>query len=151
MAFTDVLTALPFIKSGKLRALGVTTRTRSQALPDLPTVAEQGVPGFDVSVFFGVVAPAGTPADVIAKLNHAFADALQQPSVRKTLQAQGLEFAGSTAPQQLEGFIKSEVVRVARRGEEVGRAARLNGSRQAGRARAARCASGAAAVSWRLR
>ncbi|AOY95182.1 ABC transporter substrate-binding protein [Cupriavidus sp. USMAA2-4] len=111
MAFTDVLTALPFIKSGKLRALGVTTRTRSQALPDLPTVAEQGVPGFDVSVFFGVVAPAGTPADVIAKLNHAFADALQQPSVRKTLQAQGLEFAGSTAPQQLEGFIKSEVVK----------------------------------------
>ena len=89
----------------------MTTRTRSQALPDLPTVAEQGVPGFDVSVFFGVVAPAGTPADVIAKLNHAFADALQQPSVRKTLQAQGLEFAGSTAPQQLEGFIKSEVVK----------------------------------------
>jgi len=111
MTFTDVLTALPFIKSGKVRALGVTTKARSQALPELPTVAEQGVPGFDVSVFFGVVAPAGTPPEVIGKLNHAFADALQQPSVRKTLQGQGLEFASSTAPQQLEGFIKSEVVK----------------------------------------
>src|SRR5206468_3215079 len=64
MAFTDVLTAMPFIKSGKVRALGVTTRARSQALPEVPTVAEQGVPGFDVSVFFGVVAPAGALAGI---------------------------------------------------------------------------------------
>lgn len=109
MTFTDVLTALPFIKSGKLRALGVTTRERSQALPDVPTVAEQGVPGFDVSVFFGVVAPAGTPKDVIARLNGAFAQALRQPEVRKTLQSQGLEFAPSTSPEQLGNFVKSEV------------------------------------------
>lgn len=109
MTFTDVLTALPFIKSGKVRALGVTTKGRSQALPDVPTVAEQGVAGFDVSVFFGVVAPAGTPPAVIAKLNHAFADALQQPEVRKTLLAQGLELAPSTSPEQLGAFVKSEV------------------------------------------
>lgn len=109
MTFTDVLTAQPFVKSGKLRALGVTTRERSQALPDVPTVAEQGVAGFDVSVFFGVVAPAGTPADVIARLNAAFADALRQPDVRKTLQAQGLEFAPSTRPEQLGSFVKAEV------------------------------------------
>lgn len=109
MTFTDVLTALPFIRSGKVRALGVTTKTRSQALPDLPTVAEQGVPGFDVSVFFGVVAPAGTPPDVIAKLNAAFAQALQQPQVRQTLKDQGLEFAPSTSPAQLAGFVKAEV------------------------------------------
>jgi tripartite-type tricarboxylate transporter receptor subunit TctC len=109
MTFTDVLTALPFIKSGKVRALGVTTKGRSQALPDVPTVAEQGVAGFDVSVFFGVVAPAGTPPEVIRKLNHAFADALAQPDVRKTLLAQGLEFAPATTPEQLGGFVKSEV------------------------------------------
>lgn len=109
MTFTDVLTALPFIRSGKLRALGVTTRERSQALPDVPTVAEQGVAGFDVSVFFGVVAPAGTPKEVIGKLNAAFADALKQPEVRRTLQGQGLEFAPSTQPEQLGGFIKAEV------------------------------------------
>ncbi|NEL74509.1 MAG: tripartite tricarboxylate transporter substrate binding protein, partial [Xanthomonas perforans] len=72
MSFTDVLTAQPYVKAGRLRALGVTTAKRSQALPDVPTVAEQGYPGYDVSVFFGVVAPAGTPADRIALLNKAF-------------------------------------------------------------------------------
>jgi tripartite-type tricarboxylate transporter receptor subunit TctC len=109
MTFTDVLTALPHIKSGKLRALGVTTRERSQALPEVPTVAEQGIAGFDVSVFFGLVVPAGTPKEAIAKLNSAFATALKQPEVRQQLQAQGLEFASSTAPEQLGGFIQSEV------------------------------------------
>jgi tripartite-type tricarboxylate transporter receptor subunit TctC len=109
MTFTDVLTALPYIKSGKLRALGVTTKERSQVLPDVPTIAEQGYRGFDVSVFFGLVVPAGTPKDAIDKLNQAFADALKQPEVRKTLLAQGLEFAPSTSPEQLGAFIQAEV------------------------------------------
>ena len=109
MTFTDVLTALPHIKSGKLRALGVTTKERSQALPEVPTIAEQGIAGFDVSVFFGLVVPAGTPKDVVDKLNQGFADALKQPEVRKTLLAQGLEFAPSTSPEQLGAFIQAEV------------------------------------------
>jgi tripartite-type tricarboxylate transporter receptor subunit TctC len=109
MTFTDVLTALPHIKSGKLRALGVTTKDRSQALPEVPTIAEQGIAGFDVSVFFGLVVPAGTPKDVIDKLNQGFADALKQPEVRKTLLAQGLELAPSTSPEQLGAFIQTEV------------------------------------------
>ena len=111
MTFTDVLTALPHIKSGKLRALGVTTKDRSQALPEVPTIAEQGIAGFDVSVFFGLVVPAGTPKDVVDKLNQGFADALKQPEVRKTLLAQGLEFAPSTSPEQLGSFIQSEVAK----------------------------------------
>jgi len=111
MTFTDVLTALPHIKSGKLRALGVTTKDRSQALPEVPTIAEQGIAGFDVSVFFGLVAPAGTPKDVVDKLNQGFAEALKQPEVRKTLLAQGLEFAPSTSPEQLGSFIQAEVVK----------------------------------------
>ena len=111
MTFTDVLTALPHIKSGKLRALGVTTKDRSQALPEVPTIAEQGIAGFDVSVFFGLVVPAGTPKDVVDKLNQGFADALKQPEVRKTLLAQGLEFAPSTSPEQLGNFIQAEVVK----------------------------------------
>ena len=111
MTFTDVLTAMPYIKAGKLRALGVTTKERSQALPDVPTIAEQGVAGFDVSVFFGLVVPVGTPKDVVDKLNHAFADALKEPEVRKTLLSQGLEFPPSTAPEQLAGFIESEVAK----------------------------------------
>ena len=109
MTFTDVLTALPYIKSGKLRALGVTTSERSQVLPEVPTIAEQGFPGFDVSVFFGLVVPAGTPKEAIDKLNQAFAEALKQPEVRKTLLAQGLEFAPATAPGQLGAFMQAEV------------------------------------------
>ena len=125
MTFTDVLTALPHIKSGKLRALGVTTKDRSQALPEVPTIAEQGIAGFDVSVFFGLVVPAGTPKDVIDKLNQGFADALKQPEVRKTLLAQGLEFAPSTSPEQLGSFIQAEVAEVARGGQELRRRDRL--------------------------
>ena len=111
MTFTDVLTALPYIKSGKLRALGVTTKDRSQVRPDVPTIAEQGYAGFDVSVFFGLVVPAGTPKAAIDKLNQGFAEALKQPEVRKTLLAQGLEFAPSTSPEQLGNFIQAEVVK----------------------------------------
>jgi len=111
MSFTDVLTALPHIKAGKLRVLGVTTATRSQVLPDTPTVAEQGLKDFDVSVFFGIVAPAGTPADVVARINSAFATVLQQPEVRKTLAAQGLEPPPNTSSAQLAGFMRSELAK----------------------------------------
>jgi len=108
MSFTDVLTALPYVKAGKLRALGVTTAARSQALPDVPTVAEQGVPGFDVSVFFGIVAPAGTPPDRIAKLNKAFVEVLATPKVKQQFASQGLEPAPSNSPEQLGTFIGTQ-------------------------------------------
>ena len=109
MSFTDVLTALPYVKSGKLRALGVTTAARSQALPDVPTVAEQGYKGFDVSVFFGIVAPADTPPDRIAKLNAAFAEVVASPKVKELFAQQGLEAAPSTSPQQLAKFIPAQM------------------------------------------
>ncbi|VTU18560.1 Bug family tripartite tricarboxylate transporter substrate binding protein [Variovorax sp. PBL-E5] len=105
MSFTDVLTALPYVKAGKLRALGVATAARSQALPDVPTIAEQGLPGYDVSVFFGIVAPAGTPADRIAKLNQAFVKVLASPRVKQLFAAQGLEPAPASTPEQLGQFI----------------------------------------------
>lgn len=108
VSFTDVLTAMPYVKTGKLRALGVATATRSQALPDVPTVAEQGVPGYDVSVFFGIVAPAGTPPERIAKLNQAFTEVLATPKVKQLFASQGLETAPSTTPAQLGKFIASE-------------------------------------------
>jgi tripartite-type tricarboxylate transporter receptor subunit TctC len=108
MTFTDVLTALPHIKSGKLRALGVTTLKRSSALPTVPTLAEQGLAGFDVSVFFGVVAPAGTPAPVVGRLNGAFAEVLRRPKVRESLAAQGLEPPPDTSATQLAGYMRSE-------------------------------------------
>lgn len=111
MTFTDVLTAQPHVKAGKLRALGVTTLTRSQALPDVPTIAEQGLPGFDVSVFFAIVGPAGMPRDTVAKINAAFVDVLKQPDVRQSLQAQGLEFASNPSPEALAAFVRTEVAK----------------------------------------
>ena len=108
MSFTDVLTALPYVKTDKLRALGITTAARSQALPELPTVAEQGVAGYDVSVFFGIVAPAGTPPERIAKLNHAFVEVLDTPKVKQLFASQGLEATRDTSPAQLGRFIVSE-------------------------------------------
>jgi tripartite-type tricarboxylate transporter receptor subunit TctC len=108
MTFTDILTALPYVKAGKLRALGVATLARSQALPEVPTISEQGYKGYDVSVFFGIVAPAGTPADRVAKLNHAFAEVLNSPRVRQMFAAQGLEASADTSPPKLGQFIASE-------------------------------------------
>ncbi|MDM0051233.1 tripartite tricarboxylate transporter substrate binding protein [Variovorax sp. J22R115] len=111
MSFTDVLTALPYVKAGKLRALGIATAQRSQALPDLPTLAEQGVTGYDVSVFFGIVAPAGTPPATVAKLNKAFADALATPKVKQLFASQGLEPAPSSTPEQLGKYIGAQVTK----------------------------------------
>ena len=111
MSFTDVLTALPHIKAGKLRVLGVTASKRSTAIPEVPTLEEQGLKDFDVSVFFGIVAPAGTPADVVAKLNAAFVSVLQQPDVKQNLAAQGLEPPPATTPTQLAGFMRQEQIK----------------------------------------
>ncbi len=111
MSFTDVLTALPHIKAGKLRVLGVTTASRSQAIPAVPTLAEQGMKGFDVSVFFGIVAPAGTSPETITRLNAAFSKVLGQADVAKTLAAQGLEPAPATTPAALGAFMRIEVVK----------------------------------------
>ena len=108
MTFTDVLTALPHLKSGKLRALGVTTLQRSAALPSVPTLAEQGLAGFDVSVFFGVVAPANTPPATVSRLNAAFAEVLGRPKVRDGLAAQGLELARDHGAAQLAAYMKAE-------------------------------------------
>lgn len=111
MSFTDVLTALPHIKAGKLRVLGVTSATRSRSLPEVPTLAEQGLKDFDVSVFFGIVAPAGTPPATVGKLNAAFIDVLKQPDVRQSLEAQGLEIATGQSPAQLGAFIRREAAK----------------------------------------
>ena len=111
MTFTDVLTALPHIRTGKLKAIGVTSAERSRVLPDVPTLAEQGLAGYDSSVFFGVVAPAGTPEPVIARLNEAFRAALADPKVKELLDSQGLEAPASQTPEALGEFMKSEVAK----------------------------------------
>ncbi|MCW3152237.1 tripartite tricarboxylate transporter substrate binding protein [Achromobacter spanius] len=109
MSFTDILTALPHVKAGKLRAIGLASAQRSDALPDLPTLSEQGLKGYDVSVFFGIVAPKGTPADVVDTLNQAFKTALSDPTVEQALRSQGIVAAKDQTPQGLANFIKAEV------------------------------------------
>ena len=109
MTFTDILTAMPYIKTDKVKALGVATAKRSSAMPDIPTIAEQGVKGYDVSVFFGVVAPKGTPADRIKVLNQAFSRALDSDRVKQSFAQQGLEGSSDRSPAYLGKFIHSEV------------------------------------------
>lgn len=108
MAFTDVLTALPHIQAGKLRVLGVTSHKRSRALPQTPTLDEQGLKGFDSTVFFGIVAPAGTPAGVLSQLNAAFEKVLQQPEVGDKLARQGLEPPADYTPGELAAYMRRE-------------------------------------------
>lgn len=108
MSFTDVLTALPHIQAGKLRVLGVTSLERSRALPNVPTLAEQGLKDFDASVFFGIVVPAGTPPEVVGKLNGAFTQVLQSPDIKAKLAAQGLEPPAKYTPAQLASYMRDE-------------------------------------------
>ena len=91
--------AQPHIRAGKLRALGVISPQRSPALPEVPTVAEAGLPNFEVTTWYGVLAPAGTPRDIIAKLHAGVVRALQNPDVRKRLMNDGAEPVGSSPPE----------------------------------------------------
>ena len=111
MTFTDVLTAAPHIKGGTGVAIGVTTVKRSSAMPDVPTLDEQGVKGFDVSVFFGIVAPKGTPESVIATLNRAFVESMAEPSLTKKLEGQGIIRESDTSPGHLTAVMKNEIAK----------------------------------------
>ena len=109
MTFTDILTAMPYIKAGKVKALGIATAARSTAMPEIPTVAEQGIKGYDVSVFFGVVAPKGLSPERQQILNHAFVKALDSDNVKKLFATQGLERSADSSPAYLSKFVASEV------------------------------------------
>ena len=107
MLFFNTPAALPYIQAGKLRALGVSTAKRSSLLPAVPTIAEAGVPGFDISVWFGLVAPAGTPPDIITKPHRDIARVIAQPDVRKQLLDIGAE-PGCNTPEELAMRIKKD-------------------------------------------
>jgi tripartite-type tricarboxylate transporter receptor subunit TctC len=108
--FDNMPSAIPHVKGGKLRALAVTTAKRSPALPDVPTIAEAGVPGYEATSWFGLLAPAGTPAPVVAKLNASILKALADPEVKKKLAEQGAEPFGEK-PEQFAAFIQSETLK----------------------------------------
>jgi tripartite-type tricarboxylate transporter receptor subunit TctC len=114
-----ILTISPQAKAGKLRILAVTTPKRSPIAPDVPTMAESGFPGFDTSLWFGLLAPAGTPKDVIAKIHDDAARALALPDVAERIAAQGGEVIGST-PAEFAAFIAAEDAKYAKIIREAG-------------------------------
>ena len=107
MSFPNLPSALPFIQSGKLKALGVTTAKRSDAAPQIPTLAEAGVPGYDMSTWYGLIGPANMPADVVQQLNQTLRQVLQDPQVRSKLVSQGVDPVTGT-PEEFGSFIQRE-------------------------------------------
>ena len=107
-----ILTGLPpvlqHVKSGKLRILGVASRERLAAFSDIPTIAESGVPGFEATQWYGLLVPAATPKDIVAKIQRDTAAALRDPAVNERLASEGAEPVGNT-PEQFGAFIRSEI------------------------------------------
>lgn len=110
LSFDNIPPALPHIRAGRLRALAVTSPRRSPLLPDLPTVTEAGLAKFEVTAWFGLLVPAGTPAEAIDRLHSEAAKALDDPAVRERLTALGFEVGAST-PQEFAAFIREEAGR----------------------------------------
>jgi tripartite-type tricarboxylate transporter receptor subunit TctC len=106
--FTPVLASIPSIRDGRMRPLAVSTSKRNSALPDVPTVAESGIPGFEFNFWIGLLAPAKTPRDIVNKLNAEVTKIMQQPEVRERMAKLGAE-AMPMSPEQFDAYIKEEV------------------------------------------
>jgi tripartite-type tricarboxylate transporter receptor subunit TctC len=117
--FTGVVSGLPFITSDRLRALAMASAKRLSVLPKVPTIAEDGVPGYEASNWAGVLAPAGTPRGVVTAIHGATTKVLQMSDVRENFRKQGLEVVGGT-PEEFGGFIKSEITKWTRVVQESG-------------------------------
>jgi tripartite-type tricarboxylate transporter receptor subunit TctC len=110
VAFPSIPASITHIKSGKLLALGVTTKQRSSALPSLPTIAESGVPGFEVSGWYGILGPAGIPKPIVARLNGELTRILKDPGVREMLSREGADPLPST-PEEFTKIIAEDIVK----------------------------------------
>jgi tripartite-type tricarboxylate transporter receptor subunit TctC len=111
MMFDNIPSSVPHIRSGKLRALATTGAKRDATLGDLPTVAEAGVPGYESTVWFGLVVPAGTPKEIVDRLNAAGREAAKAPDFSKRLSELGYGIVGNTSPEQMASMIQDEVKR----------------------------------------
>jgi tripartite-type tricarboxylate transporter receptor subunit TctC len=110
LTFVGAPAAMPHIRSGRLKVLAVTSANRSAALPDVPTVAELGYPGYEVSAWYGVLGAARTPAPIVKQLSAEFGKAVNQPDMREKLLALGVESVGST-PEQFTDHLRRELAR----------------------------------------
>jgi tripartite-type tricarboxylate transporter receptor subunit TctC len=109
--FSGIAAILPQVKSGKLRALGITAARRSPILPNVPTIAESGLPGYEITSWHGVLAPAGTPPAVVARVRDAAAKALASPDVHERFASQGAEPVGST-PDAFAKFLRADIAKI---------------------------------------
>jgi tripartite-type tricarboxylate transporter receptor subunit TctC len=110
MFFSNPVTAMPHARSGKLRAIAVSTAKRSQLAPELPTIAESGVPGYDMTNWIGMLAPAATPRAIVLRLNRDIVTILNAPEMKERFRAQGIDLVGST-PEAFAAFIRSELAK----------------------------------------
>ena len=124
LMFDNMPSSLPLVKEGKLRALGQTGLKRSPAAPDVPTIAEQGVPGYDVMSWFAIFAPAGTPKDIVNRIHAEAMRVFKLPDVQEKLKTLGLDPVLST-PEELAKYQADEVVKWARVVKESGAKAEI--------------------------
>ncbi|MFN9121568.1 MAG: Bug family tripartite tricarboxylate transporter substrate binding protein [bacterium] len=110
MMFSNMLTAMPFVRAGKLRAIAVSTLKRSPQAPELPTVSEGGAPGYDVTPWYGVLAPAGLPKPLLSRLHGAVSKIVDSPEMRERFVTQGVDLASST-PEAFAALIRAEIPR----------------------------------------
>jgi len=120
--FPGIVSSLPHIKSGKLRALGVTGPKRSATVPDIPTISEAGLPGYELTPWHGLLAPAGTPPDLITKINRDVVATLALPDVRGKLVATGIDNVIGSSPAELAAFIKRETEKYGKLAQAAGHA-----------------------------
>jgi len=116
--FDQVSTSMSHIRAGKLRPLAVTSSKRSPLFPDLPTIAESGVPGYEDITFNGLVAPAGTPRAILERLNAEGKKAVATPDLRKRFLERGVELTSSPSPHSFDAYIKAEFEKKARLARE---------------------------------
>ena len=108
MLMSGLPQGMPHVQAGRLRALGVMTRKRSPAVPDVPPIAEAGVPGYDVTIWYGIFATGGTPGAIVTKLNAGFVQALKSADVIQQLNGIGLEPVGNS-PAEFAASVRSEI------------------------------------------
>jgi len=121
--FTNVVSALPHVKQGRLRALGISSAKRSLLAPDVPTIAELGYTGFDITAWFGIMARTGTPAAVISKLNQEIAQILKSRDTQDKLLSYGLDPAPVESPREFADFLQTDIRRWAKLAQEANLAA----------------------------
>jgi len=120
MMFDQVSTSMPYIKAGKLRALGVSSIARTPLMPDLPTISEAGVPGYDSITFNGLVAPAGTPRAIVGRLHEETVKVVRNPQLRARYLERGVELVGSVLPEEFTAYMKAEIDKTAKLAREAG-------------------------------